>query len=108
MLLAELADPVHRDERLPLDPRHLAGLDHDVLLEVEDLLELAERHVEELSDAARQPLEEPDVRDRGGELDVAHALPAHTRARDLHSALVTDHTRKFHTLVLPAGALVVF
>src|SRR3712207_6941023 len=42
--------------------------------EVEDLLELAGRDVEEVADAARDALEEPDVRDRKStRLNSSHA-----------------------------------
>src|SRR5437667_210815 len=107
VLLPELADAVHRHEGLLLEPGDLAGVDDHVLLEVQDLLQLPERHVEELPDAAGQSLEEPDVGDGGGQLDVAHALAAHPGARDLHPALVADHAGELHALVLAAGALVV-
>src|SRR4029453_9799470 len=40
--------------------------------EVEDLLELARGDVEQVADTARNALEEPDVADRGGEVDVTH------------------------------------
>src|SRR4029079_3805015 len=40
--------------------------------EVQDLLELARGDVEQVADAARHALEEPDVRDRSGEVDVTH------------------------------------
>ena len=53
----------------------------------------------------RQPLEEPDVRDRAGELDVAHALAAHPRPGDLDAALVADDAAVLHALVLAAEAL---
>src|SRR5215472_11775727 len=106
VLLEELARLVDRHQVLLLDALQAALEDH-VLLEVEDLLELAQRHVEELADAARQPLEEPHVRDRRRQLDVAHPLATHARARHLDAALVTDDARELHALVLAAGALVV-
>src|SRR2546426_2622273 len=84
-----------------------AAVEDDVLLEVEDLLQLAQRHIQELADPARQPLEEPDVGDRRGELDVAHPLAAHARPGHLDSALVADHAGELHPLVLAARALVV-
>ena len=54
-----------------------------------------------------QALEEPHVGDRGGQLDVAHALAAHARPGDLDAALVADDARELHALVLAARALVV-
>ena len=107
MLFPELAHAIDGQEALLLDAGHRPGIDDHVLLEVQDLLEVAERHVEELADPARQPLEEPDVGDGGRELDVAHALAPHARPRDLDAALVADHARELHALVLAAGALVV-
>src|SRR5205807_8321162 len=106
VLLDELTRLVDRHQVLLLDPLQPA-LEDDVLLEVEDLLELPQRHVEELPDPARQPLEEPHVRDRRSELDVAHPLAPHARAGHLDAALVADHAGKLHPLVLAAGALVV-
>src|SRR5690606_13401340 len=50
-------------------------------------------------------LEEPDVDDRRGQLDVAHPLAAHARVRDLHAAAVADHPLVLHPAVLAAGAL---
>src|SRR4029077_4819392 len=73
--------------------------------EIEHLLELAWRDVEEVADAARNALEEPDVRDGRREIDVPHPpapplLPRHPDAPPLpHEALVTD------ALVLAAVAL---
>src|SRR6185436_9718613 len=65
----------------------------------------AQREVEEVADAARQPLEEPDVGNGRGELDVAHALAAHARAGHLDAALVADDAAVLHALVLAAQAL---
>src|SRR3989454_9072758 len=84
-----------------------AAVEEDVLLEIEDLLQLAQRHVQELADPARQPLEEPDVGDRRRQLDVAHALAPHARPGHLDPALVADHASKLHPLVLAARALVI-
>src|SRR5258708_7187003 len=40
---------------------HIAGIDHDVRLEVEDFLQLAQRNIEQVPDARRQTFEEPNV-----------------------------------------------
>src|SRR5205807_7699431 len=55
--------------------------------------------------AAGHGLEEPEVDDRGGQLDVAHALAADARVRDLDAAAVADHALVLHAAVLTAGAL---
>ena len=56
-----------------------ARLGDDVVLEVEDALDVLQRHVEQRADARRQRLQEPDVGDRRGQLDMAHALAADAR-----------------------------
>ena len=47
------------------------------------------------------------MRDRPGELDVAHALAAHLGERDFDAALLADHAAVLEALVLAAQALVV-
>ena len=73
--------------------------------EVEHLLELARGDVEQVADAARHALEEPDVRDRRGQVDVAHPLAAHLLARDLDAAALADDALVADALVLAAVAL---
>src|SRR5205823_2631348 len=73
--------------------------------EVDDLLEALGRDVEEVAEAARNALEVPDVRDRGGELDVTHPLAPDLRARDLDAAALTDDALEPDALVLAAVAL---
>src|SRR5690606_41731719 len=59
------------------------------------------------ADAARQRLQDPDVGDRRGELDVAHAFAADLRQRHLDAALLADDAAILHPLVLAAQALIV-
>ena len=94
-------------EKLAVLERGEARLEHDVIFEIEDALEVLERHVEQQADAARQRLEEPDVSDRRGKLDVAHALAAHPRQRHFHAAFLADDALVLHPLVLAAQALIV-
>src|SRR5262249_7064830 len=47
----------------------------------------------------------PDVDDRRGQLDVAHALAADAGVRHLDAAAVADHALVLHAPVLAAGAL---
>src|SRR5450755_759175 len=47
------------------------------------------------------------MRDRGGQLDMAHPLAPHLGQRDLDAALLADDAAIFHALVLAAQALVV-
>src|SRR5207249_5484067 len=95
-------------EELAFLERRLAGADDDVVLEVDDLLQGGGLHVQEGAEAARHRLEEPDVHDRGGQLDVPHALAADAAVRHLDAAAVTDHALVFHAAVLAASALPVF
>ena len=104
VVLARLAVQLFGEELVLLE-LGVARLDDDVGLEVEDALEIAQRDVEQVADAARQPLEEPHVADRRRQRDVAEALAAHLGLRDLDAALVADHAAVLHALVLAAQAL---
>src|SRR5690606_25819370 len=83
---------------LLVDPRdHVGG-------EVDDLLEVLRREVEQVPEPRRHALEVPDVRDRRGELDVPHALATHLGARDLDATALTDDALEPDPLVLAAVA----
>lgn len=84
-----------------------AGVGNDICLEIEDALNIGKLHVKHEADSSRKGLEEPDMRNRCGELDVAHALTAHLGGGDLHSALLADGALELHALVLTAEALIV-
>src|SRR6202011_6296338 len=60
----------------------LASIDDDVIRVVDDLLEITQRQVDEIAHWAGQSLEEPDVRDGYGELDVTHALATNAAEGD--------------------------
>ena len=91
---------------LHLQRRH-ARLDDDERLEVEDLFQLLQRHVEHQARAARQRLHQPDMGNRGGELDVAHPLAPHLLQRNLDAAFLADDALELHALVLAAQAFVI-
>ena len=84
-----------------------AGIDHHKGFEVQHPLDIAQGHVQQQADARRQGLQEPDMRHRAGQLDVAHALTAHLGQGDFHAAFFADHAAMFQTLVFAAQALVV-
>src|SRR6185312_4579148 len=94
-------------QELLLLERREARLDDDVILEIEDALQILQRHVEQQADAARQRLQEPDMRHRRGQLDMAHAVAAHLAERHLDAALLADDAAILHALVLAAQALVI-
>ena len=73
--------------------------------EVDNLLEVLWGHVEEVSEAARHTLEEPDVGHGSSELDVAHPLAADLGTRHFNAAPLADNSAETHSLVLPAVAL---
>ena len=80
------------------------GGDH-VRREVDDLLEVLRREVEQVAEPARDTLEVPDVGHRRGELDVAHPLTADLGTGDLDAAALADDALEAHALVLAAVAL---
>ena len=84
-----------------------AGFENDVALEIQDLFQLFQRHIDHQADAARQRFQEPDMRDRRGQLDMAHALAAHLGQRDFDAAFFADDAAELHPLVFAAEAFVV-
>jgi len=92
-------------EQLELLEGSVARIDDHVVLVVDHSLEVAGGQVEHQPDPGRHALEEPDVRDGYGELDVPHALAADTGESNLDTATVADDTPMFDPFVLTAGAL---
>src|SRR5258705_5520784 len=82
----------------------LAWIDDDVVRVVDDLLEVTQRQVDEIAHWAGQRLEEPDVGDGYGELDVTHALATDAAQGDFDAATIADHTTITDALVLSAVA----
>ena len=81
------------------------GLGDDVRGVVDHLLEIPQLHPEQIAHLRGKRLEEPDMRHRHRELDVAHSLAPNLRKRDLDPALVTYVTAVPDPLELPAVAL---
>ncbi len=94
-------------EQLVLLQRGQARLGDDVVFEVQDALDVLQRHVEHHGDARGQRLQEPDVGDRRGQFDVAHALATDAGQGDFNTALLADDALVLHALVLAAQAFVV-
>src|SRR5205823_11652697 len=46
----------------------------------------------------------PDMDNRRGQLDMAHALAANAAVRHFHAAAIADHPLVFHAAVFAAGA----
>src|SRR5690606_18597744 len=54
----------------------ITGFNDYVRRVIDDLLEVTQRHAEQISHLRGQRLEEPDVRNGHGQLDMAHSLAA--------------------------------
>ena len=79
--------------------------DHDVLGEVQDPLQVPGGEVQQQSQTAGSALAEPDVGHGRGQVDVAHALPAHLGPGHLDAAAVAHDAPVADALVLSAEAL---
>ena len=91
-------------EELARLERRRACVRHDVILEVDDLLEVRTLHPEDGTEPVGNRLEEPDVQHGRRQVDVAHALATHATVGHLDAATVTDDPLELRPLVLPAGA----
>ena len=94
-------------QQLTVLERGQTRLENDVVFEIENPLEILQRHVEQKADARRQRLQEPDVRDGRGQFDMAHALAPDARQRHFDRALLADDALVLHALVLAAKTFVV-
>src|SRR6185436_2288531 len=91
-------------EQLVLNDLLLARIDDDVIRVVDDLLEITQREIDEVPHWTRQSLEEPDVSDGYGELDVTHALTTDAAQGDFDAAAIADHSTITNSLVFAAVA----
>ena len=87
--------------------RGKAGINDDIVLEVEDAFDILERHVEQQTNPARQRFQEPDMGDWGGKLDMAHTLSADLAQRYLDTAFFAYNAAILHPLVFTAQTLVI-
>ncbi len=91
-------------EELPRLQRAGARIGHDIILEIDDLLEVRAFHPQNGAQPIGHGLEEPDVDDGRGQVDVAHALAADAAVRHLHAATVADDPFELRPFVFPARA----
>src|SRR5260370_203642 len=91
-------------QQLALFDLMLARLDDDVVGVIDDLLEVTERDVEQVANRTGEGIEEPDMGNGYGELDVPHALAAHLRQGHFDAASIADHPTIADALVLAAMA----
>ena len=83
----------------------LTRIGDDIGGKIQDLLQNPGADVQQQTHAGGNALEVPDVADGGGQLNVAHALPAHLGTGDLHAAAVADLALEADLLILAAVAL---
>ena len=83
--------------------RSTARVDDQVVLVVDNALQVAGRHIQHQTNAGRHALEEPDVGNRHGQLDVAHPLAANASQCHFDAAPIAHHTPVLDPFVLAAG-----
>ena len=83
--------------------RRITGIDHEIILVVDNPLKVAGGDIHHQPDARGHALEKPDMGHRHRQLDVAHALPSDTCLSHFHAAAVADHAAMLDPLVLAAG-----
>ena len=99
---------VFREQLLVLQVLVVAGIQHHVAVEVNDLLHIPQGHVQQDGHVAGDPLQVPDVGDGCRQLDEAHAVTTHAALGDLHTAAFTNDAPVTHPFVLTAVAFPVF
>ena len=70
--------------------------------EVDDLLQVFGRQVQEVAQARGHAFEVPDMGDGGGQLNMPHPLAAHVGAGHLNPATLADDALEADPLVLAA------
>ena len=100
----ELAFALVGDDFTLTEIGNFAGIDYDMRFKIEHALEFTQSDIEQVADAGRQTLEEPDVRTGAGEFNVAQAFAANAGERYFNAALVADDAAVLHPLVLAAEA----
>ena len=95
---------IFRQQLLVLQILVITWIKNDVAVEVNNLLYIAERHIQENGHIARDPLEVPNMGYRSGKLDEAHPMTANPALRDLNTTTFTNNAAVTHTFVLTAVA----
>ena len=82
----------------------ISGIDHDITLIIDDVVELLGRKAEQISDLVGERAEIPYMSHRHHQLDMSHAFAAHLLLGDLDTAPVAHDTFVAYALVLSAMA----
>ena len=84
--------------------RRIAGIQHDILSEIDDLFEKPRRNIEKQSHTGRCRFKIPNVRHRSRKLDVSHPFAADLFRRHLDAALFTGLALVAHSFIFSARA----
>ena len=93
---------------LALGQVRIARIEDDISCKVQDSFELARRDLKDEADTGRCTLEVPDMGNRAGQRNMAHAFTADLGGGDFDTALVADGASVTHLFVLAAFAFPVF
>ena len=83
----------------------IALIEHHIAVEINDLLDIAQGHVQQDRHITGDTFQIPNMGHRGRQLDKAHAVAPHPTFRNLNTATFADDATVPHPLVLPAMAL---
>ena len=106
-VLFQLGEVIVLGHDLAAVERGHAGLGHHIGFEIKYAFDVAQGHVQHHAETAGQGLEEPDVGDRRGQFDMAHAFAANLGQGHLDAAFFADHAAVLEALVLAAQTLVI-
>ncbi len=77
-------------------------VDHDISRKIENLLQIARRHIEQETHAARNTPEIPNMRDRSSQTNVSHPLASYFGPGYFYTALVADYATISDLFILTA------
>ena len=89
-------------QKLRFLQRRLARINDDVVFVINDAFKLARAHVEHQADARRHAFVKPNVRNRNGQFDMAHAFATHSRQGYFHATAIADYALVLDPLVFSA------
>ena len=72
---------------------------HQIACKIDYFFEISGRHAHDKTDTRWHASEKPDMRNRNGELNMAHSLATDNGSGDFHSTLLTNNTFISNTAV---------
>ncbi len=87
--------------------RRKPRLDHNILLKIQYPLQILQSHVQDQANAAGKRFQEPDMRDRRRQVNMAHAVTAHLAEGHFHTTFFAGNAAIFHALVFAAKTFIV-